>query len=145
MQEVTIVQGNQALRAYQVNGLLQGAEPIKSYILIDTGAIPASGHKIIDFSLIDYDLQIMTIWTLSESNPTRGGVTIQIVPANNINISLHEFELTGDCSCMLVPFLVLDSRYKLKIIPDSPVVNILIYALPVHRLNYLGVTNTPVS
>lgn len=143
MQEVSVIQGTQALRAYQIQSLLQGAEPIKGYILIDTGMIPSGGHKIIDLSLLDYQVQIVTIWTLSEQSPTRGGVIVQIVRAENTNVSLHEFELTADCSCMDVPFLVLDNRYKLKIIPDSNVDNILIYGVPVSRLNYLGVTNAP--
>lgn len=140
MQQVQVVQGTQALRAYQVDGLLQGAEPIKGYILIDTGMIPSGGNKLIDFSLLDYEVQIMTIWALSAQSPTRGGVIVQIVDSNDINRNLHEFELTGDCACMTLPFLVLDNRYKLKIIPDSNVDNVLLYGLPVYRLNHLGIT-----
>ena len=138
-----IINGNHAVRTYEKDGVHHGAEPIRGYILIDTGYIPSGNAKIIDLNLLGYEVAIESIWTLSRSQPTRGGVTIQIVPADEVTVSLHEFELSGDCACMTLPFVVLDHRYKLRIIPDNNVDNILLYAFPVHRSDYLGVTNLP--
>jgi hypothetical protein len=138
-----IINGSAVLQTYLRGGVNVPVNPVREYVLIDTGYIPSGNAKIIDLALLGYEVAIDSIWTLSRSQPTRGGVTVQIVPADDVGISLHEFELSGDCNCMTLPFIVLDHRYKLRIIPDNNVDNILLYAYQVHRIDYLGVTNLP--
>ncbi|BAQ67066.1 hypothetical protein [Geminocystis sp. NIES-3709] len=139
----SIQSGTAQIKTYLRHGLNIPVNPVQEYILIDTGFIPSGNSKIIDLALLGYPVAINTIWTLSEAQPTRGGVTVQIVRSADTGVALHEFELSGDCACMTLPFLVLDSRYKLKITPDNNVDNILIYAYQVVKIDYLGITDSP--
>lgn len=143
LQHNSIQSGTANIQTYLRHGLNIPVRPIEEYVLIDTGYIPSGNAKIIDLALLGYPVAINTIWTLSQQQPARGNVHVQIVRAEDTGVALHEFELSGDCACMTLPFIVLDARYKLRIVPSVNVDNILIYAYQVHRIDYLGITDAP--
>lgn len=129
MNPITIVSGQNALRAYEDKGVAYGASPINEYVLIDSGQILSGETKIIDFSLLTYDIALKSLWILSlVDNPD---IEIDIItPSMALNEKLYRLT-----NFQNFPFLVLDNRYRLRIKSMSTIQNVLIYAHRVHKIN----------
>lgn len=137
MRPISIISGQNALRAYDDNGIAYGASPISEYVLIDTGQIASGQTKIIDFTPLGYDIVIDSIWTLATADNTDIHVDI-ITPSMTSSEKLYRITLQNNSINNSIPFLALDTRYRLRITAVSAVVNVLMYGRRVQRI--LGAT-----
>lgn len=140
LQPISIMSGTNALRGYDDKGIVYGGQPIQEYVLIDTGAMLQGNIKVIDFTMIEYEIAIDSIWVLAD-NANVADVDIFITDVNDLELHRLTVEQDNNRTCCSPPFLVLDKRYRLKITPHRNVHNILIYGHRVAKIQYFGITD----
>lgn len=132
-----IQSGSATVATYLRGGKNIPPQSVEEYVLIQTGSIQSGEYKVIDFTQFNYQVKVCSVWTLNETNPTRGGVTFAIVETQNPTVNLHEFEF-DDNERIDIPFLCNVEGYSIKISPDMTVKNVLIFCKQVHRIDTIN-------
>lgn len=132
MKQTTIISGINAIRAYDDKGISYGASPIQEYILIHTGQINANEERFISIPEGEDTVVIDSIYLLMLDNSTLVDIDIVSVgmPSGQ---QLAHFTASAN-SPLLMPLLILQSKYMLRILSIEPITDVLVFT---HRAECL--------
>jgi hypothetical protein len=132
LKPITIVSGQNSIRAYDDKGVAYSANPIQEYILLHSGAINANEEKFISIPESEGTHIIDSIYILSLDNSTDVNIDIVSVgmPSNQ---QLARFVATANTP-LLMPLLILQAKYLLRIKSTVAITDVLIFT---HRAECL--------
>lgn len=132
LKPITIVSGQNSIRAYEDKGVAYSANPIQEYILLHSGLINANEEKFISIPESEGTVIIDSIYVLMLDNSADVNIDIVSVgmPSNQ---QLAHFVASANTP-LLMPLLILQSKYLLRIKSIAPITDVLIFT---HRAECL--------
>lgn len=138
LKPITIVSGQNSIRAYEDKGVAYSASPIQEYILLHSGAINANEERFITIPEIEGTVVIDSIYVLMLNNNTDVNIDIISVgmPSNQ---QLAHFVANANTP-LLMPLLILQAKYLLRIKSTEPITDVLIFTHRAECLKTIKVT-----
>lgn len=134
MKPITIVSGQNALRAYEDKGVAYGASPIPEHILLYSGQINANQERFIRIPEDEGTLVIDSVYVLANDNQANVNISIISIgmPSNQ---QLANFVINANTP-LLMPLLILQNKYLLRIRSTTTITDVLIFT---HRAEFLKI------